>query len=158
MQVYLEDEQGFFEKNPEILQDVYKVMELCLGEEKVPYDVEISLTIVDHLEIQEINKTYRQIDSVTDVLSFPQIEPSANGSIEWKEISKHQTMLGDIILCYEKAIEQAKEYGHTLKREVCFLVAHSMLHLLGYDHMNEEDEKIMRDKQEHLLTLLNISR
>jgi len=157
VQLYLEDEPGFFESHADILQDVYRVIEACLSEETVSMGVEISLTIVDELEIQQINKDYRGIDQPTDVLSFPQIEPLANGKIVWEK-TNHQVMLGDIILCYEKAIEQASEYGHTLKREICFLVAHSMFHLLGYDHMNEIDEKMMFDKQESILSLLNISR
>ncbi len=158
VQVYLEDEQHFFEDYPEILQEVYRVIEKCLDEEKVPFDVEISLTVVDTLEIQAINKQYRSIDKSTDVLSFPQIDASSNGEIAWEEVEPHQVMLGDIILCHEKAVQQAEEYGHTLKREVCFLIIHSMLHLLGYDHMNEADEKVMFNKQEHILNLLNISR
>ena len=158
VQVYLEDEEKFFESHADILQEVYKVMEVCLCEEHVPCDVEISLTVVNEHEIQEINREYRQIDKPTDVLSFPQIEPLENGVMAWEEEKTEEVMLGDIVLCYERAIEQAKEYGHTLKREVCFLIAHSMFHLLGYDHMNEKDEKLMFDKQEHVLQLLKISR
>lgn len=158
VQLYLEDEPSFFESHADILQEVYRVIEACLSEETVPYDVEVSLTVVDKDEIHQINKDYRGVDKPTDVLSFPQIEPQTNGKIAWEEIDHHQVMLGDIVLCYEKAIEQAGEYGHTLKREVCFLIAHSMFHLLGYDHMNEADEKTMFDKQEHILNLLNISR
>jgi probable rRNA maturation factor len=158
VQLYLEDETGFFDSHNDILQDVHRVIEACLNEEAVPYDVEISLTVVDRSEIQQINKEYRQINKPTDVLSFPQIEPKSNGEIVWDEVDCHQVMLGDIVLCDEKAIEQADEYGHALKREVCFLIAHSMFHLLGYDHMNEQEEKMMIDKQEHVLNLLNISR
>lgn len=166
MQVYLEDELGFFDANQEILDAVYKVIVLCLEKEEVPYEAEISLTVVEKEEIQRINKEYREIDKVTDVLSFPQVEPSGQGIIEWEELDKmdnmnldtNQLILGDIILCSERAQEQAKQYGHSLQREICFLVAHSMLHLLGYDHMNEADEKQMIEKQEAILQALNICR
>ncbi len=154
----MEDEKKFLSHEPELLETIYKVIELSLKEEGAPDEAEISLTFVDAKEIQEINRVYRQIDKVTDVLSFPQIEPISQGKIDWSMVAPHEMMLGDIILCYEKAIEQAESYGHSLKREVCFLIAHSMLHLLGYDHMNDEDDKVMIDKQEHLLGLLNISR
>lgn len=158
VEVYLEDEPGFFEKYPEILKSAYDVMAKCLEEEGVPFDAEISLTVVDQEEIQLINKTHRNIDKITDVLSFPQIEPLEAGKIDWKEVDKHQVMLGDIILCYERAAQQAEEYGHSLKREVCFLIAHSMLHLLGYDHIKDEDEEVMFNKQKDILNVLNISR
>ncbi|MDF2594544.1 MAG: ybeY [Clostridia bacterium] len=158
VQVYLEDEEGFFVPHQEILETVYKVMERCLEMEGIENDTEISLTVVDKAEIEAINKEYRGIDRVTDVLSFPQIEPESNGKIIWDDVTGNPIMLGDIILCHEKAIEQAEEYGHTLEREVCFLIAHSMFHLLGYDHMNEVDEKLMFEKQEQILKVLNIVR
>lgn len=158
MQIDLDDELAFFKDYPEILEEVYRVIEHCLKEEKVPCDPTISLTVVQEEEIQAINHEYRNINKVTDVLSFPQIEPSQNGHIIWEKEATGEVLLGDIILCYEKAITQAQEYGHTLKREVCFLIAHSMLHLLGYDHIDTEQEKIMFDKQEYILKALNITR
>jgi probable rRNA maturation factor len=158
VKIYLEDEQKFFESHADILEKVYKVIETCLSEEAVPFDAEISLSVMGSSEIQAINKEYRGIDKPTDVLSFPQFEPISNGKMKWGEIDSHVIILGDIILCHEKAKAQADEYGHSLSREVCFLIAHSMLHLLGYDHMNETDEKLMFDKQDYLLNLLNISR
>jgi probable rRNA maturation factor len=166
LQLFISDEESFFEKNPTLLNRIEDVIKESLKEEKVPYDVEISLSIVTKEEIREINKEYRQIDKSTDVLSFPQLEPVENGIIDWSAIDKnrdidldtHLLMLGDIIICDEIAIDQAKEYGHSLEREVCFLVAHSMLHLLGYDHIKEEDSKIMEDKQDKILDQLGIFR
>jgi probable rRNA maturation factor len=158
VQIYLEDEEDFFVPHQDILEKAYEVMEKCLEIEGVKSDTEISLTVVDKAEIKSINKEYRGIDKDTDVLSFPQIEPESNGQIIWKDVRGNPIMLGDIILCYEKAIEQAAEYGHTLKREICFLIAHSMFHLLGYDHMNEADEKMMFEKQDQILQVLNIVR
>lgn len=166
MNIYLEDEYGFFEKHKDIFNNVNQVITECLKEEKVDLNVEISLTVVSEEEIKEINKEHRDIDKVTDVLSFPQIEPLEEGGIDWDELDEtvymnldtEDLMLGDIVLCYEVAKKQAEEYGHSLEREVCFLVAHSMFHLLGYDHMTEEEEKNMITKQERVLNNLGITR
>ncbi|MEG0320542.1 MAG: rRNA maturation RNase YbeY [Niameybacter sp.] len=166
MNLYLEDDYQFFGQNEAILKDVERVIKACLTVEKVPYEAEISLTVVDKEEIKAINLEHREIDKATDVLSFPQIEPTANGVIEWDALDKASIMnydtdhilLGDIVLCYEVAEEQATAYGHSLEREVCFLVAHSMFHLLGYDHMNEVDEKLMMTKQNEVLLTLSIER
>lgn len=166
MNIYLEDELNFFEKHEGLFADVEKVISKCLEIEKVPYEAEISLTVVDKKEIREINCEHRDIDRATDVLSFPQIEAEENGFIDWDNLDETEIMnydtnhilLGDIVLCYEVALEQAEAYGHSLRREVCFLVAHSMFHLLGYDHMNEEDEKLMISKQNEVLLNLGIER
>ena len=166
MNLYLEDEYNFFEKHEDLFEEIQKVIAKCLEVEKVPYESEISLTVVDKEEIRSINHEYRDIDRATDVLSFPQIDPESNGIIDWEKLDETEVMnydtnhimLGDIVLCYEVADEQAKSYGHSLKREVCFLVAHRMFHLLGYDHMNEEDEKLMIAKQNEVLSDLGINR
>lgn len=166
MTIFLEDETDFFTKHPDIYKQVERVIERCLDEEKVPYEVEVSLTLVDINRIHEINKTHRNIDRPTDVLSFPQIDAEKIGYINWDQIDysscvnydTEEVMLGDIILCDEKAKEQAESFGHSLEREVCFLVAHSMFHLLGYDHMTPEDEKNMVTKQESVLQYLSILR
>lgn len=166
MTLYLEDETGFFDQYPELYNKVERVIERCLEEEKVPYEVEVSLTMVDLKGIHEINKTHRNIDRPTDVLSFPQIDPEEIGYINWDQLDfsscvnydTEELMLGDIILCDEKAREQAQQYEHSLEREICFLVAHSMFHLLGYDHMTPEDEKKMVSKQESVLQYLSILR
>lgn len=166
MNIYLEDDYEFFEHNEGLFEMVEKVIQTCLQTEKIPYEAEISLTVVDKEEIREINKEHREIDKTTDVLSFPQIEPESNGVIAWDDLDETMIMnydtnhilLGDIVLCYEVAKEQAEAYEHSLKREVCFLVAHSMFHLLGYDHMNEADEKLMMAKQNQVLLELGIER
>lgn len=166
MTIYLEDETSFFEKHPEIYKKVEQVIERCLDEEEVPYEVEVSLTMVDLDTIHQINKEHRDVDRPTDVLSFPQINPETIGYINWDTIDysscvnydTEEVMLGDIILCDEKAMEQAESFGHSLEREICFLVAHSMFHLLGYDHMIPEDEKNMVKKQESVLQYLSILR
>ena len=166
MTIYLEDETGFFEKHPGLYEKVESVINRCLDEEEVPYEVEVSLSIVDLNTIHEINKEHREIDRPTDVLSFPQIDAERIGYINWDAVDfsscvnydTEEVMLGDIILCDERAKEQSESYGHSIEREVCFLVAHSMFHLLGYDHMTPEDEKNMFTKQESVLQYLSILR
>lgn len=166
MTIILDDEVNFLNQNELLYQKIESVIKACLEEEQVPYEVEISLSIVNLQTIQHINKEHRQIDSPTDVLSFPQIEPVKIGTIDWDTLDfstcvnydTEELMLGDIIICSEKVIEQAKNYEHSIEREICFLVAHSMLHLLGYDHMTRVDEKIMFAKQDAILYHLGILR
>lgn len=166
MTVYLDDEIKFFDNNKELYDKIELVMEKCLDKESVPYEVEISLSVVSLQEIHDINSQHRNIDRPTDVLSFPQLELSEVGKIDWDSLDlsgsvnydTEEVILGDIILCVDRAKEQAIEYGHSLDREICFLVAHSMFHLLGYDHMNQNDENIMIAKQEEVLRELEITR
>ena len=166
MTLYLEDELDFIASQEALSEKLDAVIEAILTEEKVPYEVEISLTVVDKEEIQSINKEHRGIDKVTDVLSFPQIDPVSNGVIDWDNIDTAMVMnfdtdeiiLGDVILCEAVAREQAAEYDHSLEREVCFLVAHSMFHLLGYDHMTPEEETLMISKQKAILEQIGITR
>ena len=109
------------------------------------------IIFVDLKEIQRINKEYRGIDSVTDVISFALEDTSDNMQIDMR-------ILGDIYVCIPKMIEQANTYGHSIKRELSFLVVHGLLHLLGYDHMNELDEEIMFGLQELILNEAGITR
>ena len=115
------------------------------------YDV--SVTIVDEEEIRFYNHTYRNIDAVTDVLSFALLEGE-----KFDYPKGFPTQLGDILICYKRAKKQARSYGHTLKREMAFLFAHGLLHLLGYDHMSKKDEKKMFSRQEEILAELGIRR
>ncbi len=122
--------------------------------EGISDNCEISVTIVDNNEIHSINLKHRGIDRPTDVLSFPLID--FNKEVLPADGSK--IYLGDIIISIERAVEQANEYGHSIDREIGFLTAHSMLHLLGYDHITEAEEKIMFSKQEEILNNLNLRR
>ena len=124
--------------------------------EEFDENCEISLSIVDNDEIQAINKQFRNIDSATDVLSFPLLTFEEDEVCDVNE--NDEIMLGDIIISIDRAQEQAEEFGHGLKRELAFLTAHSMLHLLGYDHMVEDEEKVMFKKQEDILNNLGIRR
>ena len=110
---------------------------------------EISVSIVDDAEIREINRQFRNIDRATDVLSFPMLTFAEGEEAQLNE--NGELLLGDIIISLERAKEQAKEYGHSLKREIAFLTAHSMLHLLGYDHMEPEEETEMFRRQREIL-------
>lgn len=126
-----------------------RVIVKSLNYEKKTDSYEISISFVDNVEIRQINKQFRQIDKETDVLSFPQLT-FEDGEVAEKN-ENGEIVLGDIIISIEKAEEQAGEYGHTLERELAFLTVHSMLHLLGYDHMEIEEEKEMFQKQKEIL-------
>lgn len=147
-------------------QFALQVLEGAIGIMDLPVAAELSLTVATEEEIREINAEQRQIDKVTDVLSFPMLdfaEPmEAEAFAEQAEFSVNpetgNLFLGDIVLCFERAKEQAKEYGHSLEREVAFLLVHSLLHLLGYDHMTQEEEKEMFAKQEEILEIMKIYR
>ena len=142
------------------------VVEAVLEQEGCPYETQVSLLLTDNKGIREFNRENRGIDKETDVLSFPNIEFDKESNfdlVEEEEVDYFdpetgELILGDIIISLEKVKEQALEYGHSEKREFAFLVAHSMFHLCGYDHMVPEEEKIMNEKQELLLSYLNISR
>lgn len=130
-----------------------------------PYDAEISITITDNDGIQSINRDFRGIDSPTDVLSFPMIEYESPGVfdkiIDQDDLFNPETgevILGDIVLNVFRIYSQAEEYGHSVLREYAFLIAHSMLHLFGFDHMTEEEASVMEEKQREILDILKISR
>ena len=121
----------------------------------VSISAEISVTLVDNAYIQGLNKQYRNKDVPTDVLSFPMSEKSGTFEVDPETNVK---ILGDIVISMEKVVEQCKFYGHTMRREIAFLVAHGLLHLLGYDHKNGGLEKRrMRDREERVLSLLGFS-
>ena len=142
-----------------------EVIETALRQEGFPMEAEVSLTLASEEEIQAANKAYRGIDRVTDVLSFPMADYETPG--QWEEAyasfdtvnpDTGDVLLGDILLCVPKVYAQAEEYGHSVKREYAFLIAHSMLHLMGYDHMEEKERAIMEEKQEEILSFLHINR
>ena len=133
--------------------------------EEFPFESQVSLTLVDEKTIKEINKETRDIDKITDVLSFPMLElpaPSDFSNVEEDDgnfdYETGEALLGDIVICVQKVKAQALEFGHPEKREFAFLIAHSMLHLFGYDHMSEEEEKVMFLRQEEILSSLGITR
>jgi len=131
-------------------EDQVKLIETIINfiatEENVTKGSEVSVTFVDNKTIREINKEYRNKDSETDVISFALNDDESD---VFDEVIPN--LLGDIIVSYPKMVQQAEEYGHSINRELGFLVVHGFLHLLGYDHMNEEEEKVMFKRQEELL-------
>ena len=142
-----------------------KVINTALDYEECPYEAEVSLTLVDNNRIHDINKEFRDIDRPTDVLSFPMVEYDDAGEFAFLEDEDDcfnpetgELMLGDIIISLDKVEEQAIAYGHSFTREYAFLIAHSMLHLMGYDHMTDDDASIMEAKQRAILDNLNITR
>ena len=140
----------------EIMAAVEKVAYETLVYNEFDTECEVSLSFVSDEEIQEINKNFRDMDKATDVLSFPQIDYDVDEVVMTNE--KGEIVLGDIIISVDTAKRQAEEYGHSLKREICFLTVHSMLHLLGYDHMTEEEEAEMFGKQKDILEKSGITR
>lgn len=145
---------------------VQEVAEKVLDTEDCPYEVQINVLLTDNEGIHTFNKEYRGIDKETDVLSFPNLDFESEGAFQIDEDKEAdyfdpdtgELILGDIIISVDKVKEQAENYGHSLRREFAFLVAHSMLHLCGYDHMVEEEAAVMEQKQEAVLTALNITR
>jgi probable rRNA maturation factor len=135
------------------LEGIYnKIIETTLNHLNIDDDVELSVILVNDDKIHEINRDYRHIDRSTDVISFA-LEDSEQFYVEGMPRS-----LGDIFISVDHAKSQAAEYGHSLKREMCFLFTHGLLHLLGYDHMTEEEEKEMFALQDEILSKLNITR
>lgn len=127
----------------------YNLASITLKHLNLSFNPIISVSIVNNRYIHKINLKYRGIDRPTDVISFAFLDNDPNR--ESLKKSNAQVALGDIYISYEKAIEQAQAYGHSLEREMCFLFVHGLLHLLGYDHMNQDDEKIMFNLQEEIL-------
>lgn len=127
---------------------------------------QVSIILVDNEQIKNINKDYRGIDLPTDVLSFPMLNYDGDDAISDNPCSREESIdmdtgeivLGDIAISLERAFEQSQDYGHSFEREVSFLAVHGMLHLLGYNHEAEEDRKIMRYKEEHILESINLKR
>lgn len=142
------------------------VMGAVLEAEGCPYEAQINLLLTDNAGIRTYNAQFRQIDRETDVLSFPNVDYAhpadfsqlSDREADYFDPESGELVLGDIILSADKVKEQAESYGHSEKREFAFLIAHSMLHLCGYDHMEPEEAKIMEAKQEEILKTLGITR
>ena len=165
MSLFIETE-GKTEFDFDIREVAELVVDAVLEHEKCPYEAEISLLLTHNDEIHEMNLEHRGIDRATDVLSFPMLEFDHPGgfSIIDEETAdvfdpeSGELMLGDIVISVDKVLEQAQEYGHSPKREYAFLIAHSMLHLCGYDHMDDEERKVMEEKQRAIMEKINILR
>ncbi|MBE6071814.1 MAG: rRNA maturation RNase YbeY [Clostridium butyricum] len=165
--IYVDNRQTKIEVSEKLVNQLINVIEFALKEEDVNIKSEVSLLFVDNEEIKEINNETRNIDKETDVLSFPMLdyenkrvfkEQYKNYEFSASDLDGEELVLGDIVLSLEKALEQSKEYNHSFEREASYLVVHSVLHLLGYDHMQEDEKVIMRTREEEILNKLNISR
>lgn len=143
--IYFDNRQDLIKIDEEIEKIVEKSIEAALREIEFTDDYEVSVSFVGDEEIHELNRDYRGVDRTTDVLSFPMDDEFTN-------------MLGDIVININKVIEQAKEYGHSEKREISYLTVHSSLHLMGFDHEEEEDKKEMRAVEDRVMEKLEISR
>lgn len=146
---YVDESDLVTQKDKEILTEL---IHFTLKKEKIVFDYEVSMSFVTDKEIQELNKAYRGIDKATDVLSFPLIE---DFTVDFPD---HVYPLGDVVISVDKVKEQAELYNHSFKREIAFLTVHSILHLLGFTHETEDDEKEMFSRQEYILKEYGLER
>lgn len=147
------------EEKEECEKVIEKVLRQCFREEKIENSkLCITITLTNPENIKRINNEYRNIDRATDVLSFPMFEKEELEEKIKTNDFKHEDVLGDIIISIEKVQEQAIEYGHSFERELSYMVVHGFYHLMGYDHIKEEDKKKMRPKEEKILNDLKIGR
>ena len=163
-----------YETDKELKLDYEDIINRVINEAvdyaKCPYEAEVNVTLTDNYEIKKINAEYRNIDNPTDVLSFPMLNFAVPGDFDgisdelendvedYFNPDSGELMLGDIVVSVEKVVEQAEKYGHSQERELAFLVAHSMMHLFGYDHMEPDEAAVMESKQREILDNLGITR
>ena len=167
MTFYVDNETPY-EINDVLQKKIEEIILEVTESENFIYPFEVNLLITDNCGIKELNTTYRKINKETDVLSFPNLDFDRPGiydvleddvtKINYINLDTDEVVLGDIIISYEKIVSQAKEYGHSETRELCFLIVHSMLHLLGYDHMEPDEAKVMEEKQKKILDKLGITK
>lgn len=156
LKIYFENEQDKMPVTYKLKMLVREAVEATLDLENYGNNAEVSVTFTDNESIHKLNNKFRGVDRPTDVLSFPLFD--YDGTSEEPPVDEMMNMLGDIVISLEKANEQACEFGHSFEREVAFLTAHSMLHLLGYDHeLSDEDDKEMREKQNIVMDMLGLS-
>lgn len=147
------------EENERYEKIIKKVIEKCFKEEKIENSkLYVSITLTNPENIHQINKEYRDVDRETDVLSFPMFEKSELDEKIKKQEFEHEDILGDIVISIDRVKEQAEEYGHSFEREFAYMLVHGFYHLMGYDHIKEEDKIIMRPKEEKVLNELDIRR
>lgn len=165
--IYIDNRQEKITETDELRKTLEEVIDYALKEEEVNVDYEVSVIFVDNETIREINKEQRNIDRATDVLSFPMLDYTDKKVFkeeykdkEFKEydLDDGKLVLGDIVLSLERAEEQRIEFGHSFIRETAYLTVHSVLHLLGYDHMEEDEKRVMRKREEEILKKFDISR
>ncbi len=165
--IYIDNRQNKIEVTRELETVIKDVIEYTLREEKLFIDNEVSVIFIDNEEIKEINLKQRGIDKITDVLSFPMLnypdnkvfkDVYVNYEFDQSDLYDDKLVIGDVALSLEKSKQQSEEFGHSFNRECAYLTVHSILHLLGYDHMEEAQKNIMRKREEEILNNFNISR
>lgn len=163
--IYIEEEINDFLKEKGVLKDfeleskVQKILTNCIKNESLEkYNISLAITTANKEEIRKLNNEYRNVDSVTDVLSFPIF--SREEIMELKNNNSFVILpeinLGDVVLCLDKVYEQSIEFGTGIKRELLYMITHSVCHLLGYDHILEEDKKVMRSLEEEILSKIEV--
>jgi len=165
--IFIDNRQNKIEVKSELEIAIKDVIEYTLKEEKLIIDNEVSVIFIDNEEIREINLKHRGIDKVTDVLSFPMLyypenkvfkDVYVNYKFDQSDLYDKKLVIGDVALSLEKAMQQSEEFGHSFIRECAYLTVHSILHLLGYDHIEETPKNIMRKREEEILSNFKISR
>lgn len=165
--IYMDDRQNLIKMDEALEKTIKDIIDYALKEEKVEVPYEVSIIFVDNETIKDINNETRGIDRSTDVLSFPMLdydekkvfkECYLNYEFSPIDLDEGKLVLGDIVLSLERAREQSEEFNHSFTREVCYLIIHSILHLLGYDHMEDDEKIIMRAREEEILSKFQIER
>lgn len=158
-EITIENEQEKIEYGENLQKLINDVVNAALAEQNFEHDCVVSVTLVDNNRIHEINNEFRGVDRATDVLSFPVLEFEDGKLVEnCGDVFEGKYILGDVVLSLERAKEQSEEYGHSFEREVGFLICHSVLHLLGHDHENDDERNEMRRHEELTLEKLGLTR
>ena len=159
MNNYIQIEFDGIEENEDYLSVINQVLEKCYEVEKINNEkIFINIILTNPQKIRQINKEYRNIDKETDVLSFPMFEKQELDELLKVQDFIEKDILGDVVISIPRVIEQAKEYNHSFERELAYMTVHGFYHLMGYDHMEEEEKKVMRNKEENILEQLEINR
>lgn len=151
MKIYIENETRIAYDFGDPAPVIRKAVRAVAKDKQLPDELEVNVILTTASVIQSINRDNRGIDSVTDVLSFPYFDYETPGVFTADIDTEEENILGDIIVCGSRMKEQAKKYGHSQKRELSFLIVHSMLHLIGYDHMEKQDALLMEEEQKRLM-------
>lgn len=158
MDIIIDNKQEKVRIEDDLFETLEQVGIKALTEAGSMDNYEVSVLITDDSEIKEFNKKYRNVDSETDVLSFPQFEENGDSEEPLFFEETEEIILGDIIISAERALEQSEDFGHSFTREMSYLLVHGILHLLGYDHMTDDDKKAMRQMEEKILLKLDLGR
>ncbi len=160
MQELAEIQFLYIEEKQELKKFIEQVVTTCFQVEKIEHlNFYLGITLTSPEEIHRLNKEFRNVDKETDVLSFPMFEKEEIEKIkEQNKVNMLPEVLGDIVISVSRVEEQAKEYGHSFERELAYMVVHGFYHVMGYDHMEENEKAIMREKEEHVLTILKQTR